>query len=287
MREKDTKRNEIKKKMDSTVFVLVSDELYWSKTKRTILDLRTIGEWTGTIMVICIGNFTLPTLWKEFYNISEIHFPEIKEKEELKQLLKEPFPDTIDAREITKINQWEKLHVFDPYFLQWNRVVFLDAGLRVLDKVKDSLLALHYKNSFLAPDDAGNFNNPNKIMKTQLSFSNPSVLEKVLNDFGDILEKPYFLNCIWIYDTSILHICKKQEMIQGILEYPICLTNEMTLMNFYLTFKYRLWKPFPIYKSFSNKYLFDWSEYNHPQKNTVWSDYCFIKYPHTISLDQP
>jgi len=274
--------------MDSTVFVLVTDEKYWNKTKRTILDLRTIGEWTGIIMIICV-DFSLPQLWKDFYNISEVHFPEIKEKHELVSLLKEPFSDTIDTREITKMNQWEKIHVFDPFFLQWNRVVFIDSGLRVLDKVKDTLLKLNYRNQFLAPDDGGNFisPNPDKLFKTQLSFSNPTVLENVLNDFGDILEKPYFLNCIWIYDTSILHICKKQEMIDGMLRYPICKTNEMTLMNFYLTFKYRLWKPFPIYKPFSNKYLFDWSEYNHPQKDTIWSDYCLLKYPHSISLDQP
>jgi hypothetical protein len=276
--------------MDSTIFVLVTDQLYWNKTKRTIMDLRSIGKWDGTIMIISIGDFSIPSLWKEFNHISEIHFPEIKEKYELLQYLKEPFPDTIDGREIQKLNQWEKLHVFDPFFLQWNRVVFLDAGLRVLDNVYDSLLKLNYKGSFLAPDDGGNFisPNPNKLFKTQISTHNSIHLKNVFDHFGDdILNQSYFLNCIWVFDTSILHICKKQEMIQGILQFPICKTNEMTNMNLFLHFKYHLWKPFPIYKPLSHKYLFDWSEKNHPTQSTTWRDYCFIKYPSTILLDEP
>ena len=75
------------REIESTIFVLVTDELYWNKTKRTITDLRSMGKWDGSIMVISIGKFTIPSLWKEFNHISEIHFPEIKEKYELCQLL--------------------------------------------------------------------------------------------------------------------------------------------------------------------------------------------------------
>jgi len=273
--------------MEKTVFVLVSDETYFPRVKRTILDLRTKGKWEGDIILITI-DFTLSRNVADFYNVIEKKFESISEKQELqKQLHYSCFSDTIDGREINKLNQWEKLHVFDDYFKEWNRVVFLDAGLRVLDNVHDSVLTLDYKNAFLAPDDGGNYvslPNKNKLFKTQLSHSFQKRLLDTVHDFGgeEILEQSYFLNCMWVYDTSILSICSKQEMINGILKYPICLTNEMAMMNFFLTFKYKLWKPFPV--NVKNKILFDWCELNNPNPSN-WRHYCFIKYPVTISMD--
>jgi hypothetical protein len=214
---------------------------------------------------------------------------EIKEKAMLASILNHTtFTDTIDGREITKMNQWEKLHVFDPYFLQWKRVVFLDAGLRVLDSVHNSILKLDCTNSFMAPDDGGNFiiPNPNKLFETQISKTFYKRMIDTLNQFGGIkiLKEPYFLNCMWMYDTSILHTCSKKEMIAGMLEHPICKTNEMGIMNLMFHFKYNLWKPFPL-KASNNKYLFEWCELNNSHY-TTWRDYCFIKYPVTIRLEQ-
>ena len=276
----------------STVFVLVTDAAYFTKCKRTICDLRSKGQRTGDIVVICIAGFTLPTTFKDFYELIEMGFPEIHEKQLLVQHLHyTSFPDSIDGREIRLINQWEKLHVFDPYFLKWNRVVFFDAGLRVLDNVHQTILQLDYKGSFLAPDDGGNFvlpPNPNKLFHTQMSQTFKKKLLDTVNDFGGepILQENYFLNCIWVYDTSILSIVSKAEMVEGMLKYPICKTNEMALMNLYLHFRHRLWKPFPTHISIGGlkKLLFDWSELNNPNPSS-WRDYCFIKYPVSIGFD--
>jgi len=272
----------------STVFVLVTDEWYWPRAQRTIMDLRSIGKWTESIVIIAIGSFSIPAVWKDFYSLTEVHFPEIEEKNDLVNMLKTPFPDSIDHREIEKRNQWEKLHVFDEMFMKWDRVVYLDAGLRVLENVHKSILPLQYKGLFLAPDDGGNFIFPNlnKQFSTQISYSNLDVWKKTAEDFGGvhIFSDSYFLNCMWVYDTNILKTCSKQEMIAGILSYPICKTNEMTLMNLFLHFKYKLWKPFPVFSD--EKYLFDWSEWNNPNPAT-WQQYCFIKYPRSLSLNEP
>ena len=97
------------------------------------------------------------------------------------------------------------------------------------------------------------------------------------------LQEPYFLNCMWVYDTAILDICSKTEMIQGMLDYPVCLTNEMTMMNLFIHFKYGLWERFPV-RAHNGKILFDWCEANNP-KPSSWRDYCFIKYPNTITFE--
>jgi hypothetical protein len=263
-----------------TAFVLVTDLNYFTKSKRTIIDLRSKGNWTGDIVLITI-DFTLNTNFKNFYNIIDLHFEPIDKLQLLNKIGEQGFSNS-DKREITKLNQWEKLHVFDDYFMKWDRIVFLDAGLRVLDDVKH-LLELDYKNKILAPKD-GRYNNYN-LFKCQLSYDNLDMIEKVKRDFGEnILNENYFLNCIWIYDTNILRLCDKNQMIEAMNTYTLCRTNEMGVMNLLLRFKYNLWKPFPV-KISSGKFLFDWCESNNPSRRQNWRDYCYIKYPVTISFD--
>jgi hypothetical protein len=267
-----------KNKDTNTVFVLVTDLSYFNRAKRTIIDLRSKGEWTGDIVVITIG-FHLHQTFKEFYNIIEKQFEQINTTNLLASIGENGFSNS-DKREITKLNQWEKLHVFDDYFMKWNRVVFLDAGLRILDTVTH-LLELDYKNKILAPKDGKYYEN--QTFKCQLSYDDLEKVERIKADFGeDILNETYFLNCIWIYDTSILNLCDKSQLIEAMNKYTLCKTNEMGIMNLLLKFKYKLWEPFPRIST-SNKILFDWCELNN--LNTTWKDYCYIKYPVTITFD--
>jgi hypothetical protein len=152
----------------------------------------------------------------------------------------------------------------------------MDAGLRVFDQM-DYLLELDYKGKFLCPNDQGDgpIKN-NNTFTTQISHSKLDLVEKLTNEFGDILNSPYFLNCMWVYDTDLLNHINKQQFIDIMNEYPLCKTNEMGVMNILLTFKMKYWEPFP-YKASNGKYLFDWSDYNHP--GSKCNDYCYIKYP--------
>jgi hypothetical protein len=74
-------------------------------------------------------------------------------------------------------------------------------------------------------------------------------------------------------------------MLEAMNKYTCCRTNEMAIMNLFLTFKYKLWEPFPFYigGKDTNKILFDWCELNNA--GTHWKNYCYIKYPVTISFD--
>ena len=267
---------------DLTVFVLITDLTYFNKAIVTITDLRTIGKWNNNIVLITI-DFDLDDNYKNKYNIIETTFPLINKTILLEKIGPNGFSNS-DKREIHKLYQWEKLHVFDNYFFKWNRVVFLDAGLRVLDDIK-YLLELDYKNKLLAPNDASPNFKPDQIFKYQLSYDNIETVELVKNDFGnEIFEKYHMLNCIWIYDTSILNICNKIQLIEAMNKYTLCKTNEMGIMNLLFHFKYNLWKEFPL-KASNGKYLFEWCELNH-SFHTTWRDYCFIKYPISIRLDE-
>ena len=263
------------------VFVLVSDAAYYHKMKRTILDLRSCGQWQGDIVLITL-DFELPIIFRDFYRIIEKKFPMIDKTWLLKQIGK-GFPDS-DGREYKKTNQWEKLHVFDTWFQQWDRVVFLDAGLRVLDSV-EHLLALDCQGHFLCPNDAGagQVKRKEKVFSTQLSFHDPEGIAMLTNEFGSfILDSNYFLNCIWMYDTNILNVVKKEEIIDVMNQYPFCKTNEMAVMNLVLHFRHGLWREFPL-QTAHGKILFEWCESNRP--GTKWYDYCFLKYPITIRFE--
>jgi len=263
------------KKTSDTVFVLVTDNNYYYKACTTINDLVTVGKWNGDIVLITIDfDLSKAHIFSEI--LIEKKFPLIDKTNLLNEIGPDGFSNS-DKREIHKLYQWEKLHVFDDYFLQWDRVVFLDAGLRVLEDVK-YLLDLDYKDSILAHHEPF-------LFKNQLSFDNLDKIELVKNDFGEeIFDSKYMLNCMWVYDTSILKICNKEQLIDAMNKYTLCKTNEMGIMNLLLHFKYKLWKEFPL-KAPNGKFFFEWCETctNFP---TTWRDYCFIKYPVTIALHE-
>ena len=267
----------------STVFVTLSDAAYYSKAKRTIIDLRTAGQWTGHIVYIAV-DFQPNENFCRFYGVTVKSFPRIPTERLIQQYREQPLSiPTHDRREFAKVTQWEKLHAFDPYFCAWERVVFLDAGLRIFDSVRH-FLSLKWRGRLLAQDDTGG--DTSKGFGCQLELkNNPEALGRLVETYGaDILTRPYFLNCMWIYDTALLETVTKEELIDVMNDYPLWRTNEMGVMNVVFAFKYRVWSPFPVWTAEQQrKRLFDWCETNNP--GTRWYDYCALKYPITINME--
>jgi hypothetical protein len=262
-----------------TVFALITDSNYFNKAKRTIIDLRTRGKWNGDIVLATI-DFNLNENFKDFYNVIEVKFPLIDKTNLLNKIGSKGFTNNPDKRELNKLNQWEKLHIFDDYFLKWSRVVFFDSGLRVLDDVK-YILELDYKDRILAPKDGKIYES--REFNCQISYDNPEINNEFINEFGEnVLKSNYMLNCMWIYDTNILKLCDKNQLIEAMNKYTFCKNNEMVIMNIMFHFKYHLWERLSVMAS-NGKILFDWCELNNP--NTTWKDYCFIKYPATITFE--
>ena len=263
-----------------TVFVLVTDQNYFYRAKRTIMDLRTKGNWNKDIVLVTI-DFELNSNFKDFYHITEVKFPSIDKSILLHNIGENGFNDTTDKREINKLNQWEKLHVFDDYFSQWLRVVYLDAGLRVLEDVK-YILEINYNDRLLAPKDGKLYDE--ETFNCQISFDNQGLVETFKNEYGEsTMKSNYMLNCMWIYDTNILKLCDKMQLIEAMNKYTFCKTNEMGIMNILFHFKYKLWERLPIQAS-NGKILFDWCELNQ-EHFTTWRDYCLLKYPVSIGFD--
>jgi hypothetical protein len=263
----------------TTVFVTLCDAGYFKKATQTIIDLRKSdrGNWSGDIVLIGV-DFAPPPDFLDNYSLKFISFPRFDLREYINKLYKKRFTvPTNDSREFTKTTQWEKLHVFEPYFKQWERVVFFDAGLRVLDDV-ENILALDWVDKFVSPDDTLGKQHRFAVGLEMVNY--PDAIKKLKEKWGVDPMGKYFLNCCWIYDTRLnIEIAEFLEL----LEFPVWRHNEMGVMNAILNFKHGVWSPFPE-KAENGKLLFDWSELNRGL-TAQWWEYCLLKYPVTIAFD--
>jgi len=268
-------------KRSKTVVVTVTDAPYYERAKRTIIDARSRGEWRGDIVLITIG-FSPSRNFLDYYNVTERRYDHVDVKNLVEQYRQFPLKTVSDNRHVLKLAQWNKLYVFDTWFKQWNKVIFFDSGLRIFDKVS-ILDELKCDGKILAPDDAPP-NNTDKRFRVQVELTaNPEAAKRLLTEHSEsILDGRYFLNCIWVYDTSLLSICNVSHLIEEMNKYPICRCNEMTLMNLLFTFKHKVWEAFPEFID-NGKRLFGWVDYE-PDPRKTWRDYCFIKYPATINM---
>ncbi len=268
------------------VVVTLTDRNYFHKAKRTIIDIRSRGEWHEDLVLITVG-FNAPLNFLDYYNITPFRVEHIDTDELIKNYKKQPIRPTCDNREYAKLTQWDKFYVFHERFLQWDKVIYLDAGLRVFDKISH-LADLDCTHSIMAPDDAPLYDTTKRFNLIIETDSNIPIVEELFKEYPkSILDERYFLNCIWMYDTSILNRINMDEFVTAMNKYPICRCNEMTIMNLILTFKYKLWKPFPEHCTTKPRMrLFGWTEHDRDYgPYTTWRDFCFIKYPTSINFE--
>jgi hypothetical protein len=198
----------------------------------------------------------------------------------VQQLQANPLPPLPDNRHFGKLYQWDKLQVFDSYFTQWERVVFLDAGMRVLDSV-EPLLNLEWRGKFLAPDDSQPYDNGKRFRIQICKDANLEASKRLFEDYSEsMLESHYFNNCIFLYDTSLLETVKVEELERCMNRYPLFWCNEVGVMNLIFTIKLGVWSPFP--ERVGDKYLFGWNESNY-RESPKWNAFHFIKYSSTYS----
>lgn len=262
----------------STVFVTFCDHAYFHKAKKTIYELRTLGKWKGDVVLMAI-DFNPPQMDDVIlYKTSHIPTDPL-----LRFYEKHPFTKG-DRRHLSLLVQWDKLQVFSYFFRQWERVIVLDAGMRVLSDVSP-ILSLDWRGSFLAPDDGNYPYNPNVTFQTQLdTTASPETYQKLLQEYSEtILNRRAFVPCVFVYDTALLDRISCLELMDTMYRYPIGTCNEMMIMNLIFNCKYNVWKPFPM--RIDGKYAFGWNESHQNDTPGTWRDFIFMKYPFYTPTD--
>lgn len=248
--------------------VTYTDAGYLDRAKRTIEDIRVKGQFFGDLIVMTDGLFKIDPRYILRMNITVKEYPDVDVTELFSKIKEHPFTDS-DGRELLKPKQWNKLYVFDTYFKQWDFVLFVDAGLRIFDKI-DFFYPQFREGAIVAMDDG----HPTftKKFNSQIQLTNLPVVDKLKKIYN--IDSSYFLNCIFLFDTKLITGTTLPELINLMNEYPICKTNEMAIMNIYF---HKSWIPMNIYLR-DNKILFDWTERN----GNSWQSYVSLKYPHTF-----
>lgn len=249
--------------------VTYSDSKYWPRAQRTISDIRVKGQFYGDVVVMTDGGFKIDPRYINKMHLIVKEYPDIDVTNLLNQIKKHPFTLS-DGREYTKTKQWNKLYIFDTYFTQWDFIFFVDAGLRIFDKL-EYFYPQFRENAITALDDG----HPDftKKFTTQIELSNIDVVQR-LQQIYDI-NSNYFLNCLFMFDTKLIQPETLKELIILMNSYPICKTNEMAIMNIYF---HKNWAPLNVYLR-DGRILFDWSERN----SNSWSHYVALKYPITYT----
>jgi len=264
-----------------TVFVTLCDIGYKERALRTIRDLRGRGCWKGDIVVMCVGCTFEDSVVAE-YNLLQHQVYHLNTAPLLEAFRIHPLKRMADDRHTKKLTQWDKLQVFTTFFKRWKRVVFLDAGLRVLDSVAP-LLELEYTRKLLAPDDSDPYDNGNRLRCQFDLEANPAVAEKMLAENPVDLNSRYFLNCLFVFDTDLISADLFQKLSVDMIRFPIMMCNEMGLMNLWFNCRMKVWQALP--QRAGEKWLFGWSEYNYTPRPD-WTSFHFLKYPATIAMGQ-
>jgi hypothetical protein len=259
----------------STVFVTLCDNSdYYRRARLTIDELRDAGGWTGDIVLMTIDFDPQPIPGVEIHRVSHLCLDKL-----LEAYKTNPLKHCPDDRWRTKLYQWDKLQVFTDFFRRWERVTFLDAGMRIIASVQP-LLDLEWRGLLLGPDDTDHPASGSKKFRCQIeTVSNPVAYQALVAEFGEgILDvTSYLLNCMFVFDTALLDRIPFQELIDTMNTYPIAACNEMTIMNLVFHFRHHVWKAFPT--KAGTRYLFGWNETNYIHHPVRWVDFHFMKYP--------
>jgi hypothetical protein len=258
----------------STVFVTLCDNSdYYRRTRLTIDELRESGGWRGDVVLIAVDFDPEPIPGVEIHRVAHLSLDRL-----LESYTSHPLISAEDDRWKTKLYQWDKLQVFTDFFRRWDRVVFLDAGIRTIASVQP-LLDLEWKGRILGPDDTDHPSCGDRTFRRLVDTkANPPVLRDLLDEFSESVldERCYLLNCMFLFDTALLDRITYQELVETMNRYPIAWCNETTIMNLVFHFRHKVWTPFPT--KVGSRYFFGWSESNYRNPSAHWTDFHFLKY---------
>ena len=250
--------------MSDNCIILMCDKPYLEKAKNTIQQLRNVGKYQGDIILL-VGN---DLKYLIIDNVIVKYFPNIDRTEIVNILKNKPIAD---GREINKVFQWHKVHIFDTYFKQWKKCMYLDSGMHIFNPI-ERILNLDCAGKLIAHSDAY----PTFIWKLKVQFDSiqfPKLYDELYSKYN--LEIDYFQSGILLYDTNIIDDNTKNDILELSNKYINSKTNEQGIMNLYFNCIKNIWQPITIKDE--DYYYYDYWERN----NLHCNNYIMLKYPQT------
>jgi len=251
----------------------VSNRLYLKRCVRTILELRLFGGYRGDIVVI-VGDDL-----KKYVELLETiplqllikYFPDIERSGQISQIMGRAGSS---GTEITKGFQYHKLYLFHVWLKNWDRVLYIDSGMRIFNKIQP-ILDLKTDESLIAHSDS--FPEHITSLISQFNVEGFPNTESFVLKVGAIYQD-YFQTGVLLYDTKIIDESTFNQLNQFLDEFPNSKTNDQGIVNLWALQK-RIWRRLPTEK-IGKHYLYDYWERG---KNKSF-DYLMLKYPQTEGL---
>ena len=238
-------------KRDHNCVIVLSNQKYFEKCKNTIKLIRDIGKWTGDLVFVYGDDITIKNIQEiQKYCIIPKYFPDLDLKEVIDKLNQKPYKG-LDFK-LRKMFCFHKFYLFDTYFKNWNKVFYIDCGMKIYNPIQP-LFDTMCKNNLLANSDA----QPTHKWKLSCQFNSksyPEVYKELENEFE--LDIDYFQSTILLYNTKIIKEDTRQNLINLLDKYFIGFTNDQAIMNLYFNCQLKIWKQVPLKKK--DMYFYDY-----------------------------
>jgi len=258
------------------VIILMCNSKQIMRAAKTIHELRVNGRYIDDI-VLFFDEDIEPYLYKleelkSVYNLILKKFPKIDSSTYLTVLERAKFDWGYDAK--NKLFILHKFYVFDVYFKQWDKVLYIDAGMHIYNNIY-RILNLDCKDVLLAHSNSYPYNYFRWNLDHQFNLTNePDIVKKLYNNF-DMTIKDNLQTTMLLFDTSIILDDTVSKLIELLNEYPICKAVDQGYMCLYFQCIRNIWKPIPIMDN--EGFLYDYME----RYDYKYNEYVMLKGPRT------
>jgi len=233
----------IKNMNDCIVFV--SNAGFIDKFCATYESLRVIGEWKGDVCLIVGDDVNVDRLREHpilKIPLDILYFPDIKFTDITERFIE------ITNRECGKVGsklfQYHKFHLFQDYFRKWDRILYLDVGMKIFQPVAP-IFSLCKPGNILAHSDSwpsGKW----RLIDQFHSMIDFGAYEELCESYPtDILMGDYFQTTMMLFSPKSI-ICGNtfDELIELVEKYPISCTNDQGIIALYFISRGQ-WIPLP------------------------------------------
>jgi hypothetical protein len=260
----------------TVVLALFCNNGYLNKCLTTLNDIRTRGEYHGDIVFFYDQeledtNLHELNIIKNTYNCILKKFPTMDLSIPI-QVLDKAIHKKYPARE--RIFQHFKYNVFQTFFKQWNRVLYIDCGIRIYDNL-ERVLKLDCTNKLLAHQNAYPYYQDWDTLEFQFELRNEIDIAKELTTNYNLNIRNYFISSLMYFDTSLIEESTYSNLVDLMNKYPIPMANDQGILNLYFICIKKQYHFMPL--ADDKGWLFDFWE----RFNARCTDYVMLKYPKT------
>jgi len=258
------------------VIALFCNGAYLTKCYNTLTDIRTRGKYDGDIVFFYDQDFedknsTDLEIIKTNHNCILKKFPTMDLSIPISVLDRDNYKK-YPGRE--RVFQYFKFNAFQTYFKQWDRVLYMDCGIRTYHHITN-ILNLDCSNKMLAHENAYPLYEDWDTLRFQFELRNEIEIANELTSTYNLNINNYFISSLLYFDTSIIQEDTFINLVNLMNKYPISMANDQGILNLYFICIKNNYKSMPLNNE--DYWLFDFWE----RSNYKCDEYVMLKYPKT------